>query len=179
MLLVYLFGDPGVGKTTLLDGLIDRLATTTSERSDPITHELLWRQGFLVGAHLGSAHAGTDALPASVQPVATAWLAAHPFPLVLAEGDRLANRGFVQAMGTAGVDTQLVHVHCPADVAEARRAESGRHYPEAWLAARLTKVTRLAALADIQVDTSQPLGVCVAQLLTATGLDSQALTKGA
>lgn len=173
MRLVYLIGDPGVGKTTLMRGLIDRLATTTSLREAPIAHEVLWQAGTLVGAHLGRPRdwfGGTDALAMSIQPVAEGWLAGHPFPLVLGEGDRLGNGKFFQAMRTAGVDLVVVHAHCPADVAEARRTERGSRYHDAWLAGRLTKVTRLAAQADVTVDTSQPLRATVDTLIDALDL---------
>lgn len=173
MRLVYLIGDPGVGKTTLMRGLIDRLATTTSLREHPLAHEVLWQGGTLVGAHLGRPRdwfGGTDALAMSIQPVAEGWLAGHPFPLVLGEGDRLGNGKFFQAMRTAGVDLQVVHAHCPADVAEARRLERGSRYHDGWLAGRLTKVTRLAAQADVTVDTSQPLSDAVVGLAADLGL---------
>jgi P-loop Nucleotide Kinase3 len=177
MRLVYLIGDPGVGKTTLTRALLDRLADGATEVSSPVPHELLWRAGRVVGAHLGRPRewfGGTDALAMNVQPAATAWLTTRPFGLVVGEGDRLGNGKFFAAMTTAGIDLAVVHVTCPPTLAEARRVERGSRYHPAWLAGRRTKVARLAPQATAVVDASRPPDVLADELLHRLALHPEA-----
>ena len=150
--LVYLIGEPGAGKTTLLNQALGGLQRIPQQR--PIPHELLTRpvgcsSGVVIGAHLGRSResfGGTDALSMSIQPQAQAWIAGHPWPLVVAEGDRLANSRFFDICATVGIEVQVVLLATPPAVAAQRRAARTpwRAQNERWIRGRITKTARLA-----------------------------------
>jgi hypothetical protein len=149
--LVYLVGAPGVGKSTLmaeLTGGCHRLPVNL-----PVGHDRLVDVGRaeVVAVELGRhrpGFPGTDTLPLNVSPVACRWVAAAgPGPLVLAEGDRLAHTGFLDAAAYGGYRVTVVHLTAPPDVLDARCAQRGSTQNEAWRQGRLTKSARLAAYA--------------------------------
>jgi hypothetical protein len=144
--LVYVIGEPGAGKTTLVDAAL--AAWTRIPQTTPVPHELLtnWR-GELMGAHLGRHRppfGGTDALSMSIQPKALAWLAGGPAPMVVAEGDRLANRRFFDTVRLVGVDLLVVLLDTPSQVAAGRRAARAGTQNASWVQGRITKTARLA-----------------------------------
>lgn len=150
--LVYVIGEPGAGKTTLLNQALAGLQRTPQRL--PVPHELLSRpvgcsSGRVVGAHLGRSRelfGGTDALSMSIQPAAQAWIAGHPYRLVVAEGDRLANARFFDICCSVGIDLQVVLLATPPAVAAQRRAARTpwRAQNERWIRGRITKTAHLA-----------------------------------
>lgn len=153
-----MIGVPGAGKTTVMREALadlDRHPVRT-----PFAHEVLVDgEGRQVGAHLGTDRypfGGTDTLGMAVQPRVLSWLAdGPPFPLVVGEGDRLANASFFN-MARLLAYVVVVYLHCPLEVAEQRRAHrsSTRQNPS-WVAGRVTKVTRLADTADHVLDATE------------------------
>jgi ribose 1,5-bisphosphokinase PhnN len=144
--LVYVIGEPGAGKTTLMDEVL--AGWTRIPQAAPIPHELLtnW-QGQLMGAHLGRHRppfGGTDALSMSIQPQALAWIAGTTYPLVLAEGDRLANARFFDTVRLVGVELTVVLLDTPPAVAAQRRAARPGSQQASWVQGRITKTARLA-----------------------------------
>jgi hypothetical protein len=144
--LVYVIGEPGAGKTTLVDAAL--AGWTRIPQTSPVPHELLtnW-QGRLMGAHLGRHRppfGGTDALSMSIQPAALAWIAGHPAPVVVAEGDRLANARFFDTVRLCGVELTVVLLDTPPLVAAQRRAARPGSQHEGWIRGRITKTARLA-----------------------------------
>jgi hypothetical protein len=140
--LVYLIGEPGSGKTTLMAELVGRLEW--KQEAEPIPH--IW-YGDGVACQIGvrrEGFAGTDGLSMSIQPKAVAWILNRPATLVLAEGDRLANDGFFKAAKRAGYALWLVYLNLPPELAVERRAARGSTQNATWLAGRVTKVKRLA-----------------------------------
>lgn len=143
---VYLVGEPGAGKTTLMAELRAGWAEASLEKR-PVRHVLWQRPDGQLVPELGwprDGFGGTDALPMDAVRHAEPWIAACGYPLVLAEGDRLACARFFQAAHDAG-ELVLVHVHATPELAAARRAQRGSDQAEAWVRGRRTKVQRLLA----------------------------------
>lgn len=161
--LLYLIGQPGSGKSTLLAGLTEGLTYRAEKK--PFAH-LLWAGSEPV-VELGARRpmfSGTDALSMSVQPLAVAYLTGCPYRLMIAEGDRLANLGFLTAAQDAGWDVLLARLIVSAAVADHRRARRAAELEtaaqnEAWLRGRVSKVRNLAdawpgSLLEVDADAS-------------------------
>ena len=141
MRLVYVIGEPGVGKSTLVRRTLEPL-TATPERK-PFAHVHYYRESELVLTQLGAEDPmfpGTDRLSMGVLPAAIEFVNTSHSPLILAEGDRLATRKFLDA-----VEREVLLVRCvaPQSVIEARRAARGSDQSPSWLAGRRTKINRL------------------------------------
>lgn len=161
--LLYLTGAPGAGKSTLMGAL-----TAGCERSPAtagLPHDHLTRGGELVAAEAGHwrpGFPGTDTLALNAHPQALAWIANAPHELVLAEGDRLATAGFLQAARSAGYGCHLASLTVPSGVLDARCAARGSTQNPAWRRGRATKTERLTAHAEaaghhvIHLDATQP-----------------------
>lgn len=145
--LLYLIGQPGSGKSTLADALTQGIESVEMER--PFAHRLYPACELVeLGAHRES-FSGTDALPMNIQPKIVAWLQKGTPPFVLAEGDRLANGKFFQAVVDAGWNLRLAYLSLPATVASERRrareVKLGSTPQDAkWVKGRQTKARRLA-----------------------------------
>lgn len=162
--LLYVLGIPGAGKTTVMRAALGPWNRVL--RTDPFAHELLVesdsitlatgrRSGRVIGAHLGydrHPFGGTDTLPMNVQPRVIEWLATAPHPVIVGEGDRLGNAKFLDAAAKF-CDVTTVLLDCDPDRAARRRQDrSGRVQNPSWVAGRETKVTNLAARADVVLD---------------------------
>lgn len=169
--LLYLIGQPGAGKSTLVAGLTAGLPSTV--RSKPFSHTL-WDVEPWVVCELGcrrETFSGTDALGMSVQPKAIAFLQDGAFDYVLAEGDRLANTAFLRAAEEAGYNVQVVLLAVSEAIAQHRRAaraaalQSNPQNPT-WLKGRVSKVRNLAAAwAPAVLDADQGRASVLAQLV--------------
>lgn len=170
--LVYLVGAPATGKSTLMAQLTADCGRTPIPH--PFHRELLtppvdpgW-SAVELGRRRESCP-GTDALSMAVQPRVLAWLPTARHRLVLGEGDRLANDGFIRAALDAGYRPHLFMLDAPGDVLDARCAARGSGQAASWRAGRLTKVLRLAQLAVsrgipvTRLDSRQPPEVLAAQ----------------
>jgi len=173
--MLYLIGVPGAGKTALMRMLVAPLGRQPV--ATPIPHTALYagpRGAKPAGAELGvrrETFSGTDALALDVQPKALQFLEQAPYPIVLAEGDRLANGKFFMAVMALGYDLHVVHVDCPPDLAAARRAARGSEQDARWVQGRVTKVARLAAAyASVVSDAVQAPGIQVARLRSLPGV---------
>ncbi len=154
---LYLIGVPGAGKSTAMGlavtGIMAVKATAPFEA---------WE--FPGGVWLGALDRGTDALSMSVQPLAVEWLELSAPPAVVAEGDRLANVKFFQAVRDLGYQLEVVYLNTPAQTAAARRDRRGTDQNPTWLEGRRTKVQRLAAWANLTIDGDLP-AASVAEIL--------------
>lgn len=148
MSLLYLIGEPGVGKSSVMAALLAQEEADPGHRPwhyrRPLAHTL-----YPNAMHIGNptpknpAHPGTDTLSMSALPVACEWLPTlDPNMRIYAEGDRLAHPRLWSAMQAAGHNVQVVMLEGPA--AE-RRAGRGTRQNETWLAGRATRVRNLAA----------------------------------
>lgn len=156
--LIYLIGQPGSGKSTLMAQLtapFHRVPVGPPEF--PVDHAQLFRTvpgGYddgtveLIGAEIGKRRdlfSGTDALPSSIIERAIPWIETEPYPLLLAEGARLANARFIKAATGCYYVTLVLLDHPDAEAWRKRRAkEIGREQNLSWVKGRLTADRRLA-----------------------------------
>jgi hypothetical protein len=145
--LIYFIGVPGVGKSTFVSRLTQNW--DSSMWSKPFARiEYHDRSGHHVATQLGSPHdfyPGTDRLSMGVLPVAVEWARAATVPLLLAEGDRLATRKFLDPVSETR-ETVLIRLVAAPEVVDARRAARGSRQAETWLKGRETKVHNLYTL---------------------------------
>lgn len=150
--MIYLVGQPGSGKSTLMAALTKGLARTSYDTPDtPVPHDVLTDRmtGQVVGAELGKQRgdfSGTDALASSIIDRAAPWIADRPYDLVLAEGARLANRRFIDAALDGGYAVTIGLLdHDQADTWRKRRSKAlGREQNLSWVKGRLTSSRKLA-----------------------------------
>lgn len=167
--LLYLVGVPGCGKSTLAAALT--AGHTPEPETKPFAH-IYWAGRAVV--ELGrrrDSFSGTDTLSLSVQPKVIAWLRNDPPPLVLGEGDRLANLSFFREAAAAGVTVHVVYLACSADVAQHRR-ETRAHalgvplQNPTWAKGRASKVRNLVAeWPATRLDADQPTPAVLRELL--------------
>lgn len=172
---VLVAGPPGSGKTTTVQKALAALARG-SERK-PFAHAALFDGPRLAGWELGAQRgdmSGTDALAMDVQPKVLAWLAqplAKAAPWVLAEGDRLANVGFLWGVEAAGWQPVLVVVTVDWATSRQRAADRGSRQSEAWARGRHTKVANLQAqVPHLLLDGCAPQASNVANLQRLLGV---------
>lgn len=176
---VYVIGYPGAGKSTAVRAALAGLLPRSNDDTLPLVEYRRPGERQAVAAQLGrirpGGFAGTDALPMNVQPKAVQWIGGARYPLVVAEGDRLANDGFLGAASARGLLT-VVLLAVSAELAAARAAERARRVGRpgqraAWVAGRRTKVDGLAERWQaLRVDGEAPADQVGAQLREAMAL---------
>ncbi len=152
MKMLYLIGEPGVGKTTVVRRLVRQVPCQVMQWP-----YVAWTHYTNKLAQLGydrDTFGGTDALGMAAQKHVLGWVgiggttAGPGYRLVLAEGDRLANDKFFQAVQELEVDLTVALLQAPREVLAERRAkrnrEIGKSQDERWLRTRNTKVSNLA-----------------------------------
>lgn len=143
--LLYVIGEPGSGKSTLVAALTDGYKPL--ERDEPFAMRVYATAPRSV-CELGrrrEAFGGTDALSMSVQPKVERWIRHTPATLVLAEGDRLANAKFFDAVLAAEWKLVVARLYVKPRTAAARRQARGGGQDARWVKSRQSKVERLAA----------------------------------
>jgi energy-coupling factor transporter ATP-binding protein EcfA2 len=141
--MLYLIGQPGSGKTTLIESLTEGELGAVVRK--PFAHTVYDRIGVVqLGAQRDGGFGGTDALGMAVQPVVLNWLPTCGYDYVLAEGDRLANDKFFNAVTDMGWNLCVAWIDLPDSVAVQRRAARGSNQNETWLKGRVTKVDKLS-----------------------------------
>jgi hypothetical protein len=146
---VYIIGAPGSGKSTAVLKATE-LANwqTPTQILKPIAHLDYGSGRIQLGKVRPTGFSGTDALGMGVNPHAIAFIQTHPAKLILAEGDRLANRNFLTAAQHAGT-LDIIWIDTPPDIAR-QRAKDRAHQlgtpeqKESWWKGRYTKTSRLA-----------------------------------
>lgn len=173
--LLYIIGEPGIGKSTLMATLTAGLHRTPLRRPG---RDLLTRNGLPTAVELGGTRArfpGTDALPMdainTVEPYIVTGDAHAEADLLLGEGARLANHRFLTAAVRVGYRTHLIHLTGPDNLAATRRHHRGTHQNHTWLAGARTRADRLANHAPTavhvhQLDANQPPEAMADQLRT-------------
>lgn len=146
MRLTYLIGEPGVGKTTLLNAFTEGLPGLAARRPFART---LYECGVVQLGEDRPVFGGTDTLSMSVQPKVLEWAEMPEYPDIVAEGDRLANGKFFQGMKDRGYDLCIIHCVASPDTLAARRLQRAAEHemkPQdaIWLKGRETKVRKLA-----------------------------------
>lgn len=142
---VYLIGEPGVGKTTLMEALSDGYTIEAADRLEgQLWGEKLWAGDRYAGIRLGRSRetfSGTDALGMAVNPDAIRWLETGDLPpLILGEGARLGNLRFQIALHNK--TSALTILLRAADAAE-RREKRGSQQDPNWIKGRATASLKL------------------------------------
>jgi tRNA uridine 5-carbamoylmethylation protein Kti12 len=147
--LLYLIGYPGSGKTTAMRkalGAIRRngepVRTIERVEKQPFAHTI-YSDGLIELGYEREVYGGTDTLSLGVQPKVLDWMAKSDAPLIIGEGDRLANSKFFAAVEAQGRAVQIVYLKCPELVARHRAWDRGSRFSEPWFKGRITKVNRL------------------------------------
>lgn len=151
MQMLYIIGVPGSGKTTVVRHLTRKLPT--EQHSAPYIVWTRYSSRLIQLGYERKPFGGTDALGMRCQPdminKIREWKSLNQYPLILAEGDRLANNSFFEAMIGLGVKLTVVHLATPEAVVITRRKERneriGKAQSDVWLKTRDTKVNSLAA----------------------------------
>lgn len=140
MRLIYLFGVPGSGKTSVFEALTREWTGELIEK--PFAH-IVYSNGVIQLGKNRKPFGGTDTLSMAVQPMAVSFLKSQRPKIVLAEGDRLANGKFFEAAREIGYQLCLWYLDTPMSLAEARREQRGASQNEIWLKGRERKVLNL------------------------------------
>lgn len=174
MRILYIVGEPGAGKSALMKALTAPLLAQHVQ--EPVPHRALRVSPFsgLHAAEIGinrDQFSGTDALSMSVQPKVLEWLeAGPPYPLLLAEGDRLGNGKFFDAVLAMGYELAVLHVWATESVVAARRAARGGRQDAKWVRGRVTKVQNLVGrYSAFPLETRLPAMVLAQHLLALPG----------
>jgi thymidylate kinase len=172
--MLYFIGVPGSGKTTLVNTLTDGLRETQVMKPFPQIAYTRWWDAVppglqplvrVSGLQIGrkrETFSGTDSLPMNIQPVVEAEIraaAAHHRDRnyhVIAEGDRLANAKFFNAVIDAGWQLDLVYLDCDFATGQQRRTDRARHVgaaeqDAAWVRGRITKVLNLVQQYEVRI----------------------------
>lgn len=141
MNMLYLLGEPGIGKTTLSRALFHGL-----NRVEKTLPYICWTEYHPKLCEIGrdrDTFGGTDALGMASQKKVIDWLESEPYPYVYAEGDRLANGKFFTWAQEFGVDLQIIHLTGERVAAKRRKKRNeqiGKEQNESWIASRRTKI---------------------------------------
>lgn len=170
--MLYVIGQPGAGKTTAVKAMWQRSPGRVvregqmgwTDRTDPEAADGLPEYAVELGWQRDT-FGGTDALGMGVQPHAVAWATACTADLIVGEGDRLANQGFLTAVAGTGRKVLVVFVAVDDQTAAARRAARGTSQAPTWVKGRQTKARNLAhAWHAARVDGRQPPEAVAEQL---------------
>lgn len=138
--MIWLVGEPGIGKTTLARRLLGPSEIELVDRPK-------WtrtRHTYAAGHYTGQTFDGADTLSYSGGAAALEWWAAAPArPLTLLDGDRLSTGNavtFVRAL--PNVWPLCVYLAAPEGVAAGRRSLRGSNQNPTWLKGRATKSAR-------------------------------------
>lgn len=176
---VYLIGYPGVGKTTAMRHALSCLVARPLIRGQlPLTTYRWPRERDTVAVQLGRERArfgGTDTLHMGIQPHALAWMRSATVPLVVGEGDRLANDGFLEVAAEQGELVVVLIELGAAEALERARARAWRYGTKpqtgSWVAGRRTKTDRLAERwGALRLDGRRAPGCLGAELREVMGL---------
>ena len=144
--LMYLIGEPGIGKTTLMRALTKD--HPYEEAAQPFAHKVYDNGVWELGRDRED-FGGTDALAMDVQPDVLQFMESiHP-RYVMAEGDRLANKGFFTEMRRLGYTLHVYHL-TGEGLATQRRLARGSKQNETWIKGRRTKSKALAEWLDAE-----------------------------
>lgn len=156
--LCYLIGVPGAGKSTAMAAVLEPWTAPgvvgAEEHRLPFAHRVLPHPLMFTVVELGrqreGGFPGTDSLSMAVQPRVVKWLAECQYEVVVGEGDRLGNIGFLDTAHRLGWEVRLAVLACLPEVAAERRRLRGSDQSVPWLLSRQTKVFNVVKWASSQ-----------------------------
>lgn len=156
MIVLFVIGEPGIGKTTAIRAMVPMLAADS-----PIApHEIekpkwtIASSVALAGHYRGATFDGADTIPYTGARAALDYWAANlqDVKLTILDGDRFSTQpslDYVRASGALVLGAYL-HASDP-DVAEARRVWRGSNQDPTWLKGRVTKARNFAEKVGAQM----------------------------
>lgn len=140
MHLMYILGEPGTGKSTLMAELVK--GRPFEKVYAPFLH-LVYGHGACMLGGLREEYPGTDMLAFDASPKVVHWLGQATPPLVLGEGARLGTRRFLLSAQSIGYALHLYHLVSTGE-ARARRKERSRQQQDPFAKGQATKSAALA-----------------------------------
>ncbi len=181
MKFIYLIGAPGAGKTTTMKWIRFHLSVVPRPVSSPFAHSEWMKDGECKAIEYGAnrgVFSGTDALSMSVIEKAipfTEFLAMTGRGPIFAEGDRLANLRFFNAVRQAGYTLKLFYLDVTEEIAAERRETRRKVYggdaqDVTWVKSRASKARALAEdQKAIVIPTYHPADIIAADIIKEIG----------
>ncbi len=181
--LTYVIGAPGVGKSTAVAAAIRLLGWgEPTQELKPFAHQVYGRYDAVqLGKQADNGFPGTDTLSLGVNPKAVEFISNSTARTVIAEGDRLANRRFLEAAAT-NYAVSIVTIHAPLPVMYERMLERAAQngtppQKESWWNGRYTKTQNLRnwthpGVTHLSIDGTAPpstVAACLAKIILEKG----------
>jgi len=147
MKIKYYIGRPGVGKSTLMRGLMSKLGESELVKEGLVVyHKFEKNKTIVLGIYDDHVFSGTDRWSKGVGPKFREWLVSmsqtHPDWTVLGEGERLSNNPSLGAMFEHG-DMELFLVTVDPEELARRHAARGEAQSESWQKGMATRISNL------------------------------------
>lgn len=133
MSIVLIYGEPGVGKTEIVKGMV-----TGEKQTKPFAHYINHNICIFGDYHADTPFLGTDKLSMSIQPIAVDFINTHPQYNYIIEGDRLFNSKFIEA-----VHPTILFIEADYKTILSRRKQRGHDQDETFLKAKHTKILNI------------------------------------
>lgn len=152
MKIVYVIGEPGSGKTTLMKRVMEESKVTkdihSNENFPLVPFHTNNKNLIVLGKYAeGDVFGGTDKTSMAVQPQAIEFLKAIQKSSdnninITAEGDRLTTASFIEHI-VEEYDATIYYLRTTPDVRQVRYKERGSNQNETWLNGRITKIQNI------------------------------------
>jgi tRNA uridine 5-carbamoylmethylation protein Kti12 len=139
---VYIIGYPASGKTTAVRSALNTLEPQLVVQ--PFKH-MVYGNAITQLGYDREVYGGTDGLAFNVLPKVIEWLPACTTPILIGEGDRLANNAFFAAVQKQGRKLTIVHMKVGELIALRRMQRRGSQFNPIWVRRTMTKVDNLAS----------------------------------
>ena len=144
MKVIAIGGNPGSGKSTLMQKLIDYYTPEKKYNEFKLVPYLQKNNIYFLGKYdEGEVFSGTDRMSMAVQPEAIKFLACLPNDsIVLYEGDRLFTASFLEDCSEK-YDLKIIHLSTKDNIREERYKERGSYQNVTWLRGRESKINNI------------------------------------
>lgn len=144
--MTYIIGIPGSGKSTALAGALRDDAILKENVASGEVPFIEYSSGLIQVGRNRKTYPGTDVLPYNAQPKVLTWLGSLPDDArVVAEGDRLANGKFFDALLSSEWNLKIIHIYAQPKTGIRRCVDRGSKFTDSWYKGRVTKVDNLVA----------------------------------